>query len=191
MAQECSGRKGTLLVEQDQRDRAACEDHGEGLEGNVDQQGNSRIWERSEVFSNVTETLPCRYFLDSGKLCKPCAELLRQGNCSINVCSLQSRWKGNSLVQHTALAQSPLLFLSPFILLEQTEEGRLCYQCLKQPAVQTGILKLYGKSSGAKVATSCRTKLYPVNSAGVICGLTNLKDKQEDLEFLTFQNVSF
>lgn len=67
----------------------------------------------------------------------------------------------------------------------------MCYQCLKQPAVQIGILKLYGKSSEAEVAVSYRTKLYSVSSAGVICGLTNLKDKQEDLEFLTFQNVSF
>lgn len=52
-------------------------------------------------------------------------------------------------------------------------------------------LKLDGKSSEAEVAMSSRAKPYPVNSAGVICGLTNLKDKQEDIEFLTFQNVSF
>lgn len=55
--------------------------------------------------------------------------------------------------------------------------------------VQTGILKLYGKSSEAEVAMSYRAKPCPVNSAGIICGLTNLKDKQKDLEFLTFQNV--
>lgn len=69
-----------------------------------------------------------------------------------------------------------------------TDWGSLCYQCLKQPAVQTGILKLCGESSEAEVAVSYRTKPYPVSSAGVICGLTNLKDKQE---LLTFQNVSF
>lgn len=41
------------------------------------------------------------------------------------------------------------------------------------------------------MAVSYRTKPYPVNSADVICGLANLKDKQEDLELLTLQNVSF
>lgn len=52
------------------RNRAVCEGHTGGLEGNLHQGGSARIWERLEDFSDRTVTLAYGYFLDGdgGKL---------------------------------------------------------------------------------------------------------------------------